>query len=167
VRGAQAGLRPVRGLREDDTPKPPKPTKAAKAAKPVKAAKPPKPVKPPKEAERALSTRKLLAAARGARLCYGEPVEAGARTVIPVARVRAAGGHGQRGGGGRLDAEPVGFIEVTAQGARFEPIAAPAGAARTLAAGGAALTGLLATVVLRRRRRARLRPSPLRRSLPR
>ena len=73
-----------------------------------------------------LATRKLLAAARGARLCYGEPVHVEGRTVIPVARVRAAGGMGQRGGGGRLDAVPVGFIEVSQAGARFEPIGRPA-----------------------------------------
>src|SRR5512133_3692009 len=70
--------------------------------------------------DRTLATRKLLAAARGARLCYGEPVHVEGRTVIPVARVRAAGGLGQRGGGGRLDAVPVGFIEVSASGARGE-----------------------------------------------
>ena len=53
------------------------------------------------------------------------------RTVIPVARVRAAGGMGQQGGGGRLDAVPVGFIEVSQAGARFEPIGSAApGAAR-------------------------------------
>jgi hypothetical protein len=54
--------------------------------------------------DRTLTTRKLLAAARGARLCYGDPVQVEGRTVIPVARVRAAGGLGERGGGGRLDA---------------------------------------------------------------
>ena len=74
--------------------------------------------------DRTLATRKLLAAARGARLCYGEPVHVEGRTVIPVARVRAAGGMGQRGGGGRLDAVPVGFIEVSQAGARFEAIGA-------------------------------------------
>ena len=75
-------------------------------------AKPPR--AKPSGADRALASRKLLAAARGARLCYGEPVHVDGRTVIPVARVRAAGGMGQRGGGGRLDAVPVGFIEVSA-----------------------------------------------------
>ena len=66
----------------------------------------------PSSADRALNTRKLLAAARGARLCYGEPVHVEGRTVIPVARVRAAGGLGRKGGGGRVDPGPVGFIEV-------------------------------------------------------
>ena len=120
----------------------------------------------PRPADRALATRKLLAAARGARLCYGEPVHVEGRTVIPVARVRAAGGMGKRGGGGRLDAVPVGFIEVSAGGARFEPIAQPASGARALAAGGAALTALAAAAALRRPRRGLVRP-PRRRSLPR
>jgi hypothetical protein len=116
--------------------------------------------------DRSLATRKLLAAARGARLCYGEPVHVEGRTVIPVARVRAAGGMGQRGGGGRLDAVPVGFIEVSQAGARFEPIGAPGALPRGLAAGGAALTALAAAAVLRRPRRGLGRP-PRRRSLTR
>jgi hypothetical protein len=120
----------------------------------------------PSSADRALSTRKLLAAARGARLCYGEPVHVDGRTVIPVARVRAAGGMGRKGGGGRLDAVPVGFIEVSQAGARFEPIGQPPSGARGLAAGGAALTALAAAAVLRRPRRGLGRP-PRRRSLPR
>ena len=116
--------------------------------------------------DRTLATRKLLAAARGARLCYGEPVHVDGRTVIPVARVRAAGGLGERGGGGRLDAVPVGFIEVSAAGARFEPFSQPGSGARALAAGGAAVTGLIAAAALRRPRRGLPRP-PRRRSLPR
>jgi hypothetical protein len=117
-------------------------------------------------ADRALTTRKLLAAARGARLCYGEPVHVAGRTVIPVARVRAAGGMGRKGGGGRLDAVPVGFIEVSQAGARFEPIGSVGPGGRGLAAGGAALAALAAAAVLRRPRRGLGRP-PLRRSLPR
>jgi len=120
----------------------------------------------PSGADPALTTRKLLAAARGARLCYGEPVHVEGRTVIPVARVRAAGGMGRKGGGGRLDAVPVGFIEVSAAGARFEPIGQSGPGARRLAAGGAALTALAAAAALRRPRRGLGRP-PLRRSLPR
>jgi hypothetical protein len=120
----------------------------------------------PSSPDRAMATRKLLAAARGARLCYGEPVHVDGRTVIPVARVRAAGGVGQRGGGGRLDAVPVGFIEVSEAGARFEPIGQPTSGMRALAAGGAALTALAAAAALRRPRRGLVRP-PRRRSLPR
>ena len=116
--------------------------------------------------DRTLATRKLLAAARGARLCYGEPVHVEGRTVIPVARVRAAGGMGEWGGGGRLDAVPVGFIEVSEAGTRFESIGAPGVLPRGLAAGGAALTALAAAAVLRRPRRGLGRP-PRRRSLTR
>jgi hypothetical protein len=116
--------------------------------------------------DRTLATRKLLAAASGARLCYGEPVHVEGRTVIPVARVRAAGGMGQRASGGRLDAVPVGFTEVSQAGARFEPVGAPGALPRGLAAGGAALTALAAAAVLRRPRRGLGRP-PRRRSLTR
>jgi hypothetical protein len=119
-----------------------------------------------RSAERALVTRKLLAAARGARLCYGEPVHVDGRTVIPVARVRAAGGLGRGGGGGRVDAVPVGFIDVSQTGARFEPIPASGAGARALAAGGAAVTGLVAAAALRRPRRG-LAGSQRQRLLPR
>jgi hypothetical protein len=117
-------------------------------------------------ADRALDARKMLAAVRGARLCYGEPVEVDGRTVIPVARVRAAGGLRRGGAGGRLEAVPVGFIEVAAGGSRFESIEPPRVGARALAAGGAAVTGLVAAAAIRRPRRALRRP-PRRRSLPR
>jgi hypothetical protein len=140
MRGAQARLRAVR--------------------RGVAIAKPPK-----RDAGRALGTRRLLAGLRGARLCYGDPVEVDGRTVIPVARVRAAGGRGERGAGGRVDAVPVGFIEVSASGARFEPFAQPGRPARALAAGGAALA-VAGAAALRRRPRA-LRGAPRRRSLPR
>jgi hypothetical protein len=113
-----------------------------------------------------MAARKLMAAARGARLCYGEPVQVDGRTVIPVARVRAFGGMGDGGGGGRLDAVPVGFIEVSAAGSRFQAIEQPGAGARALAAGGAAITGLAAAAALTRRRRALPRRPP-RRSLPR
>ena len=121
--------------------------------------------KPPR-ADASLASRKLLAAARGARLCYGEPVHVEGRTVIPVARVRAAGGMGQFGGGGRLDAVPVGFIDVSQAGARFESIGTSVALPRGLAAGGAALTALAAGAVLRRPRRG-LGRQPRRRSLTR
>jgi uncharacterized spore protein YtfJ len=72
----------------------------------------------------------------GAKLCYGKPIEAGTRTVIPVASVRTAGGFGfgrtsgqtasddanGGGGGGAIDARPVGFIEIGPDGTRFQPI---------------------------------------------
>src|SRR5919204_1690464 len=114
----------------------------------------------------ALAARKVLAAARGARLCYGDPVQVDGRTVIPVARVRAGGGFGRGGGGGGVDAVPVGFIEVAAEGTRFDRIEQARVGARVLAAGGAAVTGLMAAAALRRPRPTLPRP-PRRRSLPR
>jgi hypothetical protein len=114
---------------------------------------------------RTLDVRKALAAARGARLCYGEPVQVDGRTVIPVARVRAGGVFAKGGGRGGVRAEPVGFIEVAAEGSRFERIEQPRLGARTLAAGGA-VTGLVAAAALRRPRKALPLP-PRRRSLPR
>ncbi len=88
----------------------------------------------PKPLPRVVALRKVVAGLRGARMCFGEPVEAGGRTVIPVARVKASGGAGWGGGGdeggtgegggggGHLDAAPIGFIEVGADGSRFVAI---------------------------------------------
>jgi uncharacterized spore protein YtfJ len=70
---------------------------------------------------------------RGARLCFGKPVKAGGRTVVPVASVLVAGGlgfsdsagpsaEGGGRGGGTLQAKPVGFIEVADDQARFRRI---------------------------------------------
>jgi uncharacterized spore protein YtfJ len=72
---------------------------------------------------------------------YGEPVERGDLTVIPVAKVRAgfgggtgsmpaAGGEGDNlseggGGGGGFIASPLGFIEVRESGATFRRIEDP------------------------------------------
>jgi uncharacterized spore protein YtfJ len=91
--------------------------------------------------------RRLVSRAAGARLSYGRPVTVGGRTIIPVARVRFAGGFGfgenagkgnpgpesGGGGGGIVDSRPLGFIEATSEGARFEPIAGRGQRARVLA----------------------------------
>jgi hypothetical protein len=106
-----------------------------------------------------------VTAASGARLCFGEPVSTGGRTVIPVARVRGGAG----GGGGGFDAAPVGFIEVGPDGSRFEAIPDPRGAALAALRTGAALAatgGALAAALFVRRRRAAL-PRSRRRLLPR
>jgi hypothetical protein len=116
--------------------------------------------------DRTLAARKVLAAARGARLCYGEPVQVDGRTVIPVARVRAGGVFAKVGGRGGVKSEPVGFIEVAAEGTRFERIEQPRVGAKALATGGAAIAGLVATAAIKRPRRALPRP-PRRRLLPR
>ena len=92
---------------------------------------------------------KLLARVTGARLCFGGPIAANGRTVIPVASVRTVGGGGfggapaqggtGGGGGGMLEAHPVGFIEVTAEGTRFERIDDGRMALRAMAAGSLAV----------------------------
>lgn len=115
--------------------------------------------------------RKLVSTIGGARLCYGEPVRTGERVVIPVSRVSAAGGAGfgsghdpakeswgdGGGGGGMLEATPVGFIDIGPEGARFEAIPDPIGNARALRSGATALTTLATAAAtfaaLRRARR--------------
>jgi uncharacterized spore protein YtfJ len=129
--------------------------------------------------------RGLLDRISGARLCFGEPVTSGGRTVIPVARVRTAGGWGwgsgdERdggsgsggGGGGLVEAKPTGFIEFDDAGARYHPIPDPdrlvttvkalAGAAATLST---ALAG--AKALQRVAKPRRLRGARKRRLLPR
>jgi len=79
----------------------------------------------------------------GPRAVFGEPVTAGERTVIPVARVAYGGGGGWggparpddiepaemagdadqgAGGGFGVGATPVGYIELTPDGTRFHQI---------------------------------------------
>ncbi len=71
----------------------------------------------------------------GAQAVFGEPVERGELTVIPVAKLRwgfgggtgpgpAGGGTGEGGGGGVV-ASPLGFIEVRPGGAVFRRIEDP------------------------------------------
>jgi uncharacterized spore protein YtfJ len=105
--------------------------------------------------------RRVIDAVAGARLCYGDPVREGDRTIIPVTRVRVSGGWGfgrnarrpkeadgggGGGGGGTLDAQPAGFIELGPEGARFHEIPDPDRAQRLLKTGAAAFTAVLAGV---------------------
>jgi hypothetical protein len=77
----------------------------------------------------------------GAEAAFGEPVERGELTVVPVARLRwfvgagagsapgmgSAGGptgEGSGGGAGVL-ADPVGYLEIGPSGATFRPIVDP------------------------------------------
>jgi uncharacterized spore protein YtfJ len=100
--------------------------------------------KPPKLPKRSPAERIVDRLTR-ARLCFGDPIGSGARTVIPVARVRVYGGFGfgrggERttdsggGGGGYVDAHPIGFIEVTPQGSQFTAIPDPERGERMLLA---------------------------------
>lgn len=74
------------------------------------------------------------------RNVYGDPVQVGDRTVIPIARVSygfGAGGrasgkektdpkHGGSGGGGGFSARPIGALEITKAGTRFIAFVDPA-----------------------------------------
>ena len=77
----------------------------------------------------------------GAQAAFGEPIERGGLTVVPVARLRwffgvgagtgpamgSAGGpmgEGSGGGGGVL-ADPVGYLEIGPSGATYRPIVDP------------------------------------------
>ncbi len=119
-------------------------------------------------AGRTVSPWEMALRATGARLCYGEPVKANGRTVIPVASVEAAGGggwgkteaaqdaadskgNGTGGGlGGWVSAAPVGFIEIGPDGTRFRRIIEPVSLARGLA--GATAKGAVAWARERKRR---------------
>jgi uncharacterized spore protein YtfJ len=122
------------------------------------------------------SLRRLIDAVATTRLCYGEPVRQGDRTVIPVARVRASGGWGTgwgpragkegrpggSGGGGNVDALPAGFIEVGPEGAHFHEIRDPDRTQRLLKAGaGALVTAFGAVAGARRLQQGRRRPAGL------
>jgi hypothetical protein len=115
----------------------------------------------------------------GAELSFGKPVRSGDVTVIPVARVWAAGGlgfgsDGQQGGsdggggGGIMRARPVGYVEASPNGSRLVPIRTPLERTALVAAAaavGAALAGALGAhgvataaagaLPVRRRRRGR------------
>ena len=85
----------------------------------------------------------------GARTVYAKPVRVGERAVIPIARVRLAGGFGfndeEGGGGGVVDGRPVGFIDVGPEGARYEAI--PRSPARLVVAGAVVGTAVVGTVL--------------------
>ena len=138
-------------------PKPPKPSKGEKRAKADA------PLDRPAAPKRSFLDRALDALA-GARLCYGEPVRTGDRTVIPVARVRVAGGGGfgrggetstdsGGGGGGFVEAHPLGFVEVSPEGTRYIEIPDPERTQRLMRAGAGAIATLAAGLAGARRLR--------------
>jgi uncharacterized spore protein YtfJ len=95
------------------------------------------------------------------KLCYGKPIEAHGRTVVPVTRVQLAGRLDD--GAGNLQAQPVGFIEVAPEGARFTRIEEP-NVPAGLGAGALVAGGVLAAVAVRRRgARLRIQSRPARR----
>jgi uncharacterized spore protein YtfJ len=68
----------------------------------------------------------------GVEAVFGEPIRSGDRTVVPVARIRWAGGAGGgasekdgasgSGGGGGVAADPIGYLEITPEAAVFHAI---------------------------------------------
>lgn len=77
-----------------------------------------------------------LGASAGAKAVFGEPVEKDGLTVIPVAQsiVGTGGGGGGTshpeqgsglGAGGGAMVRPLGYIEITSQGAAFRPLTQP------------------------------------------
>jgi uncharacterized spore protein YtfJ len=104
----------------------------------------------------------LIGARAGVQAVFGDPVERGHVTVIPVARVRWGFGGGAgtadagtadtaasapasgSGGGGGVAADPIGYLEIGPDGAEFHPISAPYPSPVFLLA-----CGLTAAIVLR------------------
>jgi uncharacterized spore protein YtfJ len=116
--------------------------------------------KPPPKLPKRSPWERLVDRVTGARLCFGDPVQTGATTVIPVARIRVTGGFGfgrggtneeGGGGGGHLDAMPLGFIEVRPGGASYTQIPDPERSQRLIRAGAAAAATLLTGIAGARR----------------
>ncbi len=81
-----------------------------------------------------------IGARAGVQAVFGEPIQRGELTVVPVARVRwfFGGGSGSggdptgagatssgSGGGGGVAADPLGHLEIRPSGASFQPIVQP------------------------------------------
>jgi uncharacterized spore protein YtfJ len=70
-----------------------------------------------------------FAVTANAKSVYGEPIQTGNRTIVPVAKVgyglgATSGGRngetvGGGGGGGGVGARPVGYIEITEEATRY------------------------------------------------
>jgi len=99
-------------------------------------------------------------ASASVRNVYGDPVNAGGRTVIPIARIGYGFGGGRKveerseeaaspqegsGGGAGMSARPIGALEITEAGTRFIPFIDPA------RLGIALLTGLAIGLAIGRR----------------
>ncbi len=113
--------------------------------------------RPPKSGALVEALAERLGGSASVIRVFGEPVQRGGVTVVPVASIRYGfgGGSGRHasgeeggGGGGGLTARPVGFIELRGGRSRYRPIRDPA---RLLPLAFAA--GLLAALAFGRRRR--------------
>ena len=93
------------------------------------------PTQPTRAEDLVLSLSDKLAATASSHKVYCEPIHTHDRTIVPIAKVRygvgaTSGGRdgdnvGGGSGGGGVSAAPVGYIEITAEGARCTPIATP------------------------------------------
>src|SRR5258708_27440222 len=90
------------------------------------------------------------------RNVYGDPIQAGAKTIVPVAKVAYGFGGGEAkdekhgfGGGGGVQAKPIGVLEITDAQTRWVPL----NPFRTLAM--AAGIGMFVGMFLGRRRERR------------
>lgn len=108
-----------------------------------------------------------LAATASVKQVFGEPIERGGRTIVPVARVQYGfgGGYGggeQRsaevnrplaagggGGGGGVKAKPAGVLEITDAGTRFIRFVDPGDIVK------ACVGGLIAIMLIKRLTRRR------------
>jgi uncharacterized spore protein YtfJ len=98
-----------------------------------------------------------VGASAQASAVFGEPVERGGVTVIPVAKATwgVGGGTGQKAGeqglvgGGGTSVSPVGYIEIRDTGAEFKPIRDPLRLA-AVAAAGVGAAALAARAISRR-----------------
>lgn len=86
---------------------------------------------------------------------YGEPIVAGGRTILPVARIGYGFGAGRGGreeegggGGGGVGARPAGVFEISEAGTRFIPAAA--GRKLAIAAAAGFVSGVLFAVMRHR-----------------
>lgn len=94
---------------------------------------------------------------RGERLSYGEPVTVGGRTVITVTRVRAS----RNGKGRAVEASPMGYIEMTADGSEYRSIEDSPIRSHGLQAVAAAATTVIGLLAGARALRASRRPTRL------
>jgi uncharacterized spore protein YtfJ len=107
-----------------------------------------------------------LGTTANAKSVFGEPIQAGDKTVVPVAKVAYGfgggfgtgknGRHPERegeggGGGGGLRAFPAGALEITSTATRFVPFTSVAQLVRELAVAFAAGVAFGALVIPRRR----------------
>lgn len=124
----------------------------------------------PKLAGKGLFIRQLaekLGASAAAKTIYGDPIDRGDVSIIPVAKILYGfgGGEGDRngqggaGGGGGVKVMPIGYIELKNGESKFRPIRNTAATIAWMVAGGVA--GVLLARGLRRLLRSNHRDSQL------